>query len=53
MKFVDLTETEIEVLKEMCHMAVWNANHITQQSYAPETTAQYKALCTLYNKITS
>ena len=50
MKVVELTEVEVEVLKEMCMMAVWNANHVTAQAFEANSD-QYKAVCRLFNKL--
>lgn len=50
MKFVDLTEAEVAVLKEMIMMAVWNGNHVSKETFDP-TPEQYKIIGRLYGKL--
>lgn len=50
MKTIELTQAEIDVLKEMILMAAWNGNHISKQAFDP-TPEQYKVLGRLNLKL--
>lgn len=52
MKFLELADSEVELLKEMLLMAVWNGNHISNQEF-DSTPEQYKIIKQLFFKISN
>ena len=48
---IELTNKEWLVLNEMLRLAVWNANHTDPIAFEATTDSEYKACCTLWNKI--